>query len=748
MKKNFLVALSLAGALCLSAPGMEVDAAWKITSSGRQYTLNDGQGYATGWKKIGNYWYYFNKEGYAQTGWHTIKKKLYFFDARGRMITNKWVQGKYLSKDGFVTKTKEETSSTKTTSTVSDTAVSVQAKEPVKKGWVEENGKYYYYVKGKKKKGWIRLDGKVYYLNPRNGIRLTGLRCIKNKYYYFDKEGIRITGWKSVKGKRYFFSRKNGTAVTGWTSIMKKYYYFNKQGQLQKNAWDTSHTRYADEKGLRAYGWKELSDGTYYFDPKTGIKTVGWRTIDGKKYLFTSTGALSQKSGIITFDKKKYYFNPTTGEQASGWQTINGQTYYFDPETGAACKGWVKIDGDYYYFSSKNVLSTGPRWINNYYIDAEGKRQTGWLVLDGKSYYLHSTTGKKITGWKTIKGVTYCFNKDGSMITDAWNGDRYLGSDGVLVRNQWVGAYYVGADGHQTGQTRQAGLYTDANGDTYCYDDNFQLLTGWQTVDGQVYYFKTEDGKMLKSTWFLGYYFQEDGTYAVNKFITVDNKTYYMQAGGGVTVGLYDVKGKTYYFNSDGVMMTGFVDIDGNSYYFSAKQNGAMVKSRTVTINKVTYNFDANGVATPVISKQDLAKGQAIVDYALQFVTTEENKDTNRYEYGGQWNGELPYTPTDCSGFTSGVMAHFGITIPRVAADQANGGTLGGWTTYAKAVTVSTSELLPGDLVFYYTPIGHVGIYIGDGKIVHASNSKDGIKISAYNYTTVVKCVRYWSTTK
>ena len=251
---------------------------------------------------------------------------------------------------------------------------------------------------------------------------------------------------------------------------------------------------------------------------------------------------------------------------------------------------------------------------------------------------------------------------------------------------------------------------------------------------------------MLKSTWFLGYYFQEDGTYAVNKFITVDNKTYYMQAGGGVTVGLYDVKGKTYYFNSDGVMMTGFVDIDGNSYYFSAKQNGAMVKSRTVTINKVTYNFDDNGVATPVISKQDLAKGQAIVDYALQFVTTEENK--YRYQYGGQWNGELPYTPTDCSGFTSGVMAHFGITIPRVAADQANGGTLGGWTTYAKAVTVSTSELLPGDLVFYYTPIEHVGIYIGDGKIVHASNSKDGIKISAYNYTTVVKCVRYWSTTK
>ena len=107
---------------------------------------------------------------------------------------------------------------------------------------------------------------------------------------------------------------------------------------------------------------------------------------------------------------------------------------------------------------------------------------------------------------KTIKGVTYCFNKDGSMITDAWNGDRYLYGDGVLVRNQWVGAYYVGADGHQTGQTRQAGLYTDANGDTYCYDDNFQLLTGWQTVDGQVYYFqdgRRQDAEIHLVPWLL-----------------------------------------------------------------------------------------------------------------------------------------------------------------------------------------------------------------------------------------------------
>ena len=97
-----------------------------------------------------------------------------------------------------------------------------------------------------------------------------------------------------------------------------------------------------------------------------------------------------------------------------------------------------------------------------------------------------------------------------------------------------------------------------------------------------------------------------------------------------------------------------------------------------------------------------------------------------------------PYVPGgrnpggfDCSGFTSYIYKQFGVTLNRSSKDQVNNG-----------VAVSKSNLQQGDLVFFSTngvyPT-HVGIYIGDGNIVHASTAKDGVKISSLNtsyYTT------------
>ena len=58
---------------------------------------------------------------------------------------------------------------------------------------------------------------------------------------------------------------------------------------------------------------------------------------------------------------------------------------------------------------------------------------------------------------------------------------------------------------------------------------------------------------------------------------------------------------------------------------------------------------------------------------------------------------------------------------------------------------ISISEVQLGDLIFYASgkEISHVGIYIGDGKIVHAANSKRGIIISSQNYRTPVKAVTF-----
>ena len=111
------------------------------------------------------------------------------------------------------------------------------------------------------------------------------------------------------------------------------------------------------------------------------------------------------------------------------------------------------------------------------------------------------------------------------------------------------------------------------------------------------------------------------------------------------------------------------------------------------------------------------AKQKEIVEYASQFIGKE-------YLYGGYWNGELPYTPTDCSGFVTGVYRHFGINLPR-------GVNMFGYDTSLYDV-VSESDLQPGDVIMYN---GHVGIYSGVGKeITHAKGRAWGVvKDKDYN---------------
>ena len=111
--------------------------------------------------------------------------------------------------------------------------------------------------------------------------------------------------------------------------------------------------------------------------------------------------------------------------------------------------------------------------------------------------------------------------------------------------------------------------------------------------------------------------------------------------------------------------------------------------------------------------------GAAIAKYALQFVG-------NPYVFGGTSLTK----GADCSGFTMSVHKHFGISIPRSSVAQANGGK-----------PVSIGSVQPGDIIYYGN---HVGIYIGNGQIVHASTAKTGIKISSYTYRTPICARRYW----
>ena len=112
-------------------------------------------------------------------------------------------------------------------------------------------------------------------------------------------------------------------------------------------------------------------------------------------------------------------------------------------------------------------------------------------------------------------------------------------------------------------------------------------------------------------------------------------------------------------------------------------------------------------------------KGQQVVKYAKKFVG-------NKYKYGGSSLTK----GTDCSGFTRGVYKKFGKSLPHSSSAQRR---------YGKKVKGGIKNAKAGDLICYS---GHVAIYIGDGKIIHASNHhaypRGGIKVSSsYKYRAV-----------
>ena len=124
----------------------------------------------------------------------------------------------------------------------------------------------------------------------------------------------------------------------------------------------------------------------------------------------------------------------------------------------------------------------------------------------------------------------------------------------------------------------------------------------------------------------------------------------------------------------------------------------------TEEVDKTTNNKNSES--------SSITKGEEIVAYAKQYLGYD-------YVYGGS----SPTTGFDCSGFTSYVYKHFGYNISRSSVGQASNG-----------IKVNKKDLQPGDLVIYkntsLTRIGHVGIYICDNKMIHASEPGVGVTIT------------------
>jgi peptidoglycan DL-endopeptidase CwlO len=146
-----------------------------------------------------------------------------------------------------------------------------------------------------------------------------------------------------------------------------------------------------------------------------------------------------------------------------------------------------------------------------------------------------------------------------------------------------------------------------------------------------------------------------------------------------------------------------------------------LIDGVTADMQKVTPTVEAR--VAPVVTKTALlspaALRQAVVSNAL-------SKLGKPYRWGASGPNAF-----DCSGLVKWSFGSAGRALPRSSRAMAGVGT-----------PVAKANLQPGDLVFFYKPISHVGIYIGNGKMVHASNRKSPVKVSDISRMPFTKAVR------
>lgn len=152
---------------------------------------------------------------------------------------------------------------------------------------------------------------------------------------------------------------------------------------------------------------------------------------------------------------------------------------------------------------------------------------------------------------------------------------------------------------------------------------------------------------------------------------------------------------------------------EASMVYSESTKESSSADTSSEASTDAAQEAETTSVAAPVSSH-----GESVADFAVQFVG-------NPYVYGGTslTNG------ADCSGFVMSVYKNFGISLPHSSSADRNVGVDVGGLENAQ----------PGDIVCY---TGHVGIYIGDGQIVHASTASTGIKISDADYRTPVSVRR------
>ena len=179
---------------------------------------------------------------------------------------------------------------TNASGTTTKTYTYSRVNDSAKKGWVKENGNWYYYDQNSQLvKGWTKVDGKWYFMD-NSGVMQKGWTKADGKWYFMDINGVMQTGWVKVDGTWYFMDI-NGKMQIGWIKLGNAWYYMNIHGKMQ-TGWQYINNKwyFMDNSGvMQSSRWIQ---GIYYVKADGTMAISEW--VDNEKYYVDEKGVWDQ----------------------------------------------------------------------------------------------------------------------------------------------------------------------------------------------------------------------------------------------------------------------------------------------------------------------------------------------------------------------------------------------------------------------------------------------------------------------
>ena len=488
------------------------------------YDLNGTR--ASGWRYIGNVWYYFNGDNISKPGvmskstHQLINGNMFVFDASGAMQT----------------------------------------------GWIlEPEGWYYADGSGALANGWRYVNGAWYYLDGSNTehpyLMLNNTKkTIAGCDYYFVNGGAMRTGW-ILEPEGWYYADGSGALANGWRYVNGAWYYLDgsntEHPYLMLN--NTKKTiagcdYYFANGGAMRTGWILEPEGWYYAREYGTIKGwlyLGnlWYYLDGNNEEYPGLMVSGQDKVIAG---EKYSFNPN-GDMRAGWYMSNsGEWYYYDNYSGQICSGWKYVNNNWYYLdpqdNNKMIPGGWKKFDNGYYLfNSDGSMVTNWSYVNGNWYYF-SSDGLMRTGWQWIGNKWYYFY---------YENDSHGGVYGAMARATSIDGWQLQIDGSML-TDKQAEMYQMAQ--AYNSNTNYLILVDRAACKVAVY---------------------------AGRFGAWNNIMYWDCAPGKASTptvsGTFTVQGKGYYFDSGSARCYWYTQFYGNYLFHSvlySKYNGSLMDGR------------------------------------------------------------------------------------------------------------------------------------------------------------------------